>query len=123
MRGNLARRSIALVTAYAVAFSALLPLAAVLLAPNAVGADFICSADPGRGNGSPAKPPPLCPCGSACALSGCSAGGCPGAVAHPHDPAVVFATGMAPLASTLAGGEDSPLRLAGRHFARAPPPA
>jgi DUF2946 family protein len=83
MNRRLARRLVALAAAYAVALNTLLPVLAAILPSAAIGEiglAVICSAG-GTGaasdRGAPAKPQPLCPCGGACAMSGCAAAALP----------------------------------------------
>ncbi len=90
---RLARRLVALATAYVVALNTLLPVLAAIFPPTTigeVGVVVICSVGaagsapqssvPAWGvpvRDAPEKPQPLCPGGAACAMSGCAASALP----------------------------------------------
>ncbi|HWF97325.1 MAG TPA: hypothetical protein VG291_20430 [Xanthobacteraceae bacterium] len=90
---RLARRLVALATAYVVALNTLLPVLAAILPPTTIGeigVAVICSAGAGGSvpqsgvpasgvpaRDAPEKPLPLCPGGAACAMSGCAASALP----------------------------------------------
>jgi hypothetical protein len=124
MDRRLARRLVALAAAYAVVLNTILPVLGALLLPAAVGEvgwAVICSAH-GAGSasdqGGPEKPPPLCPCGGACAMPGCAA------IALPDgDPAGVVAAcaSAAPAAPWPSGRRTEAFWPGGRKLARGPP--
>jgi hypothetical protein len=122
MDRRLDRRLVALAAAYAVALNALLPALTGIFPSASIAAVVICSAGGSASDsGAPEKPQPLCPGGTACAMSGCAMSGC-AAIGLPNaDPAGVGAAcGRAGLAWHDAGQKGTFWR-GGSSFARGPP--
>jgi hypothetical protein len=122
MRRRLSGRFIALVTAYALAVNALMPVLVLgtMLAASGEAA-VVCFGKQGDAGGAPASHGPDCPFGMPCASHGCAgasiAGGhSQGAIGYPlHSLAVDF---------TAPGAIDPrSLHVIGSHAARAPPEA
>jgi hypothetical protein len=123
MKGSPAHRLVGLVAAYAVAVSALLPVLAAVLPPDAaLTFRIICSRDAPGGSsdhGVPIKPQPPCPCPGCCTTSCCGP--------EPPLPSGVLAiepapaAGAAPVRFASSAVDPRGLRLAGSNRARAPP--
>jgi hypothetical protein len=124
MKGSPARRFVALAAAYAVAFYALLPTLAAVLAPDgSANLGIICSAGGSGGpsnHGVPVKPQPACPWPGCCVVPGYRAAAppCNGLAIDRAVGAGVLLVRFAP-----AVAEPQGLRAAGSNRARAPPVA